>query len=39
VRGNAQFDLYYTTIPINGEEIKLYKEPRMNKIVEYVDQN
>lgn len=39
VGGNVQFDLSYAIIPINGEEVKLYIEPRVNQIVEYVDQN
>jgi hypothetical protein len=35
----CKFDLSYTKIPINGEEIKSYREPRENQIVEHVDQN
>lgn len=38
VAGNVQFDFTYATIPVNGEEVKLYREPRMNQIVDYVAQ-
>lgn len=36
---NVQFDLSYATIPINGEEVKLYREPRMNPIVYFFPQD
>jgi hypothetical protein len=37
VGGNVQLDLTYATIPINGKEVKLYREPRVEKIMQQVN--
>lgn len=39
VGGNVQLDLSYATIPINGNEVKLYREPRAPRVIEKVDPN
>jgi hypothetical protein len=36
---NVQFNLSYATMPTNSEEIKFYREPRVEQIVEKIDQN
>lgn len=37
--GSVQIDLSYSTIPMNGKEIRLEKEPRSNTIIEKLDLN
>ena len=37
VGGNVQLDLSYATIPIGGNQVKLYREPRAPKVIENVD--
>lgn len=39
VGGNVQFNLSFATILVNGQEVKLYREPRMNQIVDYMPQD
>lgn len=34
---NDQLDLSYATIPINGNQVQLYKEPRAPRVIENVD--
>lgn len=35
--GNVWLDLSYATIPVNGREVKLYREPRASIVVERID--
>lgn len=39
VGGNVQFEFSYATIIVNGEYVKIYREPRVNYILDYVAQN